>query len=72
MSLILALVRQRQVDLWVQGQPGLLSKLQDSQDYTEKPCLEKKKDSHSLERELYSEYSSLSLVLYCYRTIMRV
>jgi hypothetical protein len=25
--------------LWVWGQPGLQSELQDSQDYTEKPCL---------------------------------
>ena len=32
-----------QADLWVQGQPGLQSEFQDSQDYTEKPCLEKPK-----------------------------
>ena len=25
--------------LWVQGQPGLQSEFQDSQNYTEKPCL---------------------------------
>jgi hypothetical protein len=31
------------VDLWVQGQPGLQNEFQDSQDYTEKPCLEKTK-----------------------------
>jgi hypothetical protein len=30
------------VDFWVQGQPGLQSEFQDSQGYTEKPCLEKK------------------------------
>jgi hypothetical protein len=41
--LIPALGRQRQVDFWVQGQPGLQSELQDSQGYTEKPCLEKTK-----------------------------
>ena len=35
--------RQRQLDLWVQGQPGLQSEFQDSQGYTEKPCLEKAK-----------------------------
>jgi hypothetical protein len=29
------------VDFWVQGQPGLQSEFQDSQGYTEKPCLEK-------------------------------
>ena len=36
-----ALGRQRQADFWVQGQPGLQSEFQDSQGYTEKPCLEK-------------------------------
>lgn len=40
---ILAPSRQRQVDCWVQGQPGLHRKLQDSQGYIEKPCLEKPK-----------------------------
>jgi hypothetical protein len=29
-------------DFWVLGQPGLQSEFQDSQDYTEKPCLENK------------------------------
>jgi hypothetical protein len=33
--------RQRQADFWVRGQPGLQSEFQDSQGYTEKPCLEK-------------------------------
>jgi hypothetical protein len=41
--LIPALGRQRQVDFWVWGQPGLQSEFQDSQGYTEKPCLEKQK-----------------------------
>jgi hypothetical protein len=41
--LIPALGRQRQADLWVRGQPGLQSEFQDSQGYTEKPCLEKLK-----------------------------
>jgi hypothetical protein len=40
--LIRALGRQRQADFWVRGQPGLQSECQDSQGYTEKPCLEKK------------------------------
>jgi hypothetical protein len=35
-----ALGRQRQADFWV-GQPGLQSEFQDSQGYTERPCLEK-------------------------------
>jgi hypothetical protein len=41
--LIPALWRQRQADIWVQGQPGLQSEFQDSQGYTEKPCLKKPK-----------------------------
>jgi hypothetical protein len=39
MPLIPALGRQRQVNFWVRGQPGLQSEFQDSQGYTEKPCL---------------------------------
>ena len=42
--LIPALGRQRQADFWVRGQPGLQSEFQDSQGYTEKPCLEKTKN----------------------------
>jgi hypothetical protein len=38
---MVALGRQRQADFWVWGQPGLQSEFQDSQGYTEKPCLEK-------------------------------
>jgi hypothetical protein len=41
--LIPALGRQRQADFLVRGQPGLQSEFQDSQGYTEKPCLEKPK-----------------------------
>jgi hypothetical protein len=36
-------VKQRQANFWVQGQPGLQSEFQDSQGYTEKPCLGEKK-----------------------------
>jgi hypothetical protein len=43
MPLIPALGRQRQVDFPVRGQPGLQSEFQDSQGYTEKPCLRKQK-----------------------------
>jgi hypothetical protein len=32
--------KQRPADFWVRGQPGLQSEFQDSQGYTEKPCLE--------------------------------
>jgi hypothetical protein len=41
MPLIPVLGRQRQADFWVRGQPGLQSEFQDSQGYTEKPCLQK-------------------------------
>jgi hypothetical protein len=41
MPLIPALRRQRQVDFWVWGKPGLQSEFQYSQGYTEKPCLKK-------------------------------
>jgi hypothetical protein len=43
--LIPALGRQRQANFWVRGQPGLQSEFQDSQGYTEKPCLEKPKQT---------------------------
>jgi hypothetical protein len=35
--------RQRQADFWVRGQLDLQSEFQDSQGYTEKPCLKNKK-----------------------------
>jgi hypothetical protein len=33
--------------LWVQGQPGLQNKFQDSMVYTKKPCLEKQTDKQT-------------------------
>jgi hypothetical protein len=45
--LIPAIGRQRQADFWVHGQPGLQSEFQDSQGYTEKPCLEKPKPNQT-------------------------
>jgi hypothetical protein len=39
-----ALGRQRQVDFWVRGEPSLQSEFQNSQGYTDKPCLEKPKN----------------------------
>jgi hypothetical protein len=45
MPLIPALGRQRQADFWFRDQPGLQSEFQDSQGYTEKPCLEKTKQN---------------------------
>jgi hypothetical protein len=51
MPLIPALGRQRQVDFWVWGQPGLQSEFQDRQDYTEKPCLEKQKQTNKKKKK---------------------
>jgi hypothetical protein len=45
--LVPALGRQRQADFWVRGQPGLQSEFQDSQGYTEKPCLKKQKQKQN-------------------------
>jgi hypothetical protein len=39
-------VRQRQADFRVQGKPGLQSEFQDSQGYTEKPCLKTNKQTN--------------------------
>jgi hypothetical protein len=44
--LIPALGRQRQVDFWVRGQPDLQSEFQESQGYTEKPCLKTNKQTN--------------------------
>jgi hypothetical protein len=72
--LIPALGRQRQVNFWVWGQPGLQSEFQDSQGYTEKPCLEKpkkkkkKKDHYQIAPESIAETSTLccSLCTWCF------
>jgi hypothetical protein len=59
MPVIPALGRQRQVDFWVRGQPGLQSEFQDSQGYTEKPCLKKPKKEKK-------KYEQMDLVrVYC-------
>jgi hypothetical protein len=52
--LIPALGRQRQADFWIQGQPGLQSEFQDSQGYTEKPCLKRRGDGHRYETYLFN------------------
>jgi hypothetical protein len=39
------------VDFWVRGQPGLQSKFQNSQGYTEKLCLEKPKKKKKKKRK---------------------
>jgi hypothetical protein len=43
MSLVLALGRQRQVDLWVQDQPGLQSYFQNSQELESETLFQKQK-----------------------------
>jgi hypothetical protein len=40
-----------QADFWVRGQPGLQSEFQDSQGYTEKPCLEKQKQKQNKKKK---------------------
>jgi hypothetical protein len=50
--LIPALRRQRQADFRVRGQPGLQSEFQDSQSYTEKPCLEKPKPTNQTNKKI--------------------
>ena len=39
------------MDFWVRGQPILQSEFQDSQDYTEKPCLEKPKTKKQKQKQ---------------------
>jgi hypothetical protein len=51
MPLIPALGKQRQVDFWVWGQPDLQNKFQDSQGYTEKPCLGGKKKTKQTNKQ---------------------
>jgi hypothetical protein len=58
--LIPALGRQRQADFWVRGQPGLQSEFQDSQGYTEKPCLEKRKKKKKKKTKLRWEVRASS------------
>lgn len=57
-SLVPALGRQKQVDLWVQGQPGLQSGFQDSQGYTEKllPWKTKQKEENIITSVINSNW----------------
>jgi hypothetical protein len=52
--LIPAFKRQRQLNFGVQGQPGLQSEFQDSQGYTEKPCLKKQKKTKTKQNKKVS------------------
>ena len=58
MPVIPALGRQRQVDFWVRGQPGLHSEFQERQGYTEKPCLKK---NNEFRIAMISSYTILCL-----------
>ena len=49
--LIPALRRHRQADLGVRGQPGLQSEFQNSQRYTEKPCVQRNKNKNKKKTE---------------------
>jgi hypothetical protein len=60
MPLIPALGRQRQADFWVRGQPGLQTEFQDSQGYTEKPCLEKPKPNQNKTKKQKAKSSNVS------------
>jgi hypothetical protein len=64
MPLIPALGRQRRADFLVWGQPGLQSEFQDSQGYTEKPCLEKTKRKKKKEKEKANSISMASNALF--------
>jgi hypothetical protein len=55
--LIPALRRQRQADFWVPGQPGLQNEFQDSQGYSQKPCLEKPKKK---KKEIEGKHNQIS------------
>jgi hypothetical protein len=63
MPLIPALGRQRQVDFWVRGQPGLQSEFQDSQGYTEKSCLEKPKEKKKRKKKRIVAQTAVNLEL---------
>jgi hypothetical protein len=45
--------------LWVQGQPGLQSEFQDSQGYTEKPCLGKTERKTNRQKRKVHSFSTL-------------
>jgi hypothetical protein len=64
--LVPALVRQRQADFWVWGQPGLQSEFQG---YTEKPCLEHPPPQKKVFFFLYfnSFFSDILLMCVCER-----
>jgi hypothetical protein len=66
---------QRQADFWVWGQPGLWSEFQDSEDYTEEPCFEKKRkkeNKYAKETMNKSKYKLLSSEKICLFKIIKI
>jgi hypothetical protein len=62
--LIPALGRQRQADFWVRGQPGLQREFQDSQGYTEKPCLKKPKTNKQTKKS--TKQKTKKFYIFCF------
>jgi hypothetical protein len=60
--LIPALGRQRQADFRVSGQPGLQSESQDSQGYTEKPCLKKQKQKQKQKQKKKGRKKEMAVI----------
>jgi hypothetical protein len=58
--------RQGQADFWVRGQPGLQSEFQDSQSYTEKPCLEKQNKTNKQTKKLWGKINMFSSPLHLF------
>jgi hypothetical protein len=67
-ALIPALGRQRQADFWVRGQPGLQSEFQDSQGYTEKPCLEKTNKQTNKQKKNKKHHGCIPLIA-CFKRL---
>jgi hypothetical protein len=63
MPLMPAPGRQNQVDFWVWGQSCLHSEFQDSQSYTEKPCLKKQKQKQKQTNKQTNKKNTTSIVV---------
>ena len=70
MPLIEAFGKKRQADFWVYGQHGLQSEFQDSQDYTEKPCLEKNKTKQKKTQNRNQKTKQKALMFFKSQTII--
>jgi hypothetical protein len=62
--LIPALRKQRQADFCIRGQPGLQSEFQDSQGYTEKPCLKKTKQNKTKKQSKTNKQTKNLLIVF--------